>query len=435
LEPVVNLTAPDERTGRDRCPGVLALHQAADGWLARVRVPGGRLSASQLETLAAASAELGNGLIDLTARANLQLRGLDAGCGATLAERLAGAGLLPSQDHDRARNVLASPLAGRAAEALDRVDQVVELLDASLCEAAALRDLPGRFCFLVDDGSGAGAELRPDVTVAARGAGRFGVLLGGRLLDFDAGASAAVELALRAAAAFLAVREGEHVWRLADVQGGTRSGTAAVGKAGGGAEPAGASAVAAELGLRLVDSAADRQRNGAPLPGIAEQRDGRAAVTALAPLGQLSPALLRALARISHRARTDARLSWHRTVTLVDLDPAEAEATGAALARAGLELDPASGWAGLTACSGLAGCPRALADVRAAAARRAKVRGAGAPTEHWTACERRCGEGGHVEIAIAVEGPGSVAVRCGTRTFAEATLADAEARVRSEGAP
>ena len=88
--------APDEHARQDRCPGVVALHDAADGRLARVRVPGGRLSSGALRTLAAAAEELGNGLLDITARANLQLRGLRAGdeVGAELADRLHGAGLL-----------------------------------------------------------------------------------------------------------------------------------------------------------------------------------------------------------------------------------------------------------------------------------------------------------------------------------------------------
>ncbi len=349
----------------DRCPGALALHEAADGLLARVRLPGGRLRAAQLLAVASLAQELGNGLVDVTSRANLQLRGLRAGGADELARRLEAAGLLGSRAHDRVRNVLASPLAGRSSAALDAVDAVVAALDARLQADHALAALPGRFCFLVDDGSAMGAEARPDVTLRAHGDGRFGVLVDGRRLAFEGDADAAVSLALVAAAAFLEIADG--AWRVRDVPGG------------------GAGAVADRLGLGI--DAASRAASDRIVPGISLQRDGRTAVTALARLAQLGPPQLRALAD----AGDDARVSAQRTVTLVDVPAPAADAVLARLGEAGLVIHPDSGWTGLTACAGTGRCARALGDVRGAAAARAAVRRAGAPAEHWTACERRCG--------------------------------------------
>ena len=386
---------------------MLALHEAADGWLARVRVPGGRLSAAQLDVLAAAAEELGNGFVDLTARANLQLRGLEKHGGEGLARRLRPVGLLPSLAHDRVRNVLAGPLAGRAPGALADVDDIVALLDARVCASTVLDELPGRFCFLVDDGTGTGSELLPDITVVALDAGGFGVSLDGQPLPITAEAHVAVTLAVDAALAFLDVRG--DAWRLSEV-------------------PGGAPAVAAQLGLRIVGAKRPLRRAPALAPGILTQHDGRVAVTALAPLGQLSPALLRELATLG----PDLRLSAQRTVTLVDLDPQVGGPASAAMQRAGLVVDGASGWFGLTACAGTGHCANALADVRAAAARRALVRAPGAPAEHWAACDRRCGETGSTAVAVAVQRPGAVAVRYGTRTSVEPTLYAARERVQAE---
>jgi len=400
----VTSTAPHQRTRQDRCPGALALHEAADGWLARVRVPGGRLSARALLALAGLSEQLGNGLVDLTARANLQLRGLAHDAARALAPQLETVGLLPSLSHDRARNVLASPLAGRAPAALDDVDAVVALLDSEVSVTQLLSELPGRFCFLVDDGTGVGREIGPDVTVVARGEGRFGVALDGRALQFEGDSLAAVHVALRAAGAFVLARG--DAWRLSETPGGPAT-------------------IASALGLTLARTTRAARTRGVD-PGVVEQRDGRMALTALVPLGQLSPPLLRALAAVSD----DVRLSTRRTVTLVDLDPSAVAAARDALAATQLVLDGASGWVGLTACAGTAGCARALADVRAAAARRAQTRAASDPAEHWAACERRCGEVRGTPVAVAVRAAGDVEVRADARTSVVPSLQDASDLLR-----
>ena len=43
----------------DACPGALQVHQAADGAMARIRLPGGMITAAQLATLADVSSRLG----------------------------------------------------------------------------------------------------------------------------------------------------------------------------------------------------------------------------------------------------------------------------------------------------------------------------------------------------------------------------------------
>ncbi|MDP2712482.1 MAG: hypothetical protein Q8O56_14805 [Solirubrobacteraceae bacterium] len=387
---------------------MLTLHEAADGWLARVRLPGGRLTSQALGVLATVCEQHGNGLIDLTARANLQLRGLGTGAGTQLASCLAAAGLLPSVAHDRVRNVLASPLAGRGPRALDEIDAVVALLDERVCASEALHDLPGRFCFLVDDGSGAIREMGPDVTLAARGGGRFGVALDGRALEFEGDGAAAVDVAVRVAEAFVAARG--DAWRLSET-------------------PGGAATVAAALGLALTPMTRAVRTPAIP-PGAVQQRDGGVALTALAPLGQLWPALLRELARLGD----DVRLSPRRTLTLVDLDAGRVDDTRAALTAAGLVLEDDSGWVGLTACAGAGACPRALADVRAAASARAATRRASDPPEHWAACERRCGEAPGTPVAVVCNADDDVEVRFDARTWSVPTLEQAAGRLTLEAA-
>jgi precorrin-3B synthase len=362
------MTSARSRDRVDACPGALQTHAAADGALARVRVPGGALTGPQVRVLAGAARDLGDGALELTSRGNLQLRGLRAGAETELGDRLAAAGLLPSATHERVRNVLASVLSGRWGGRLD-VRPWVTAFDAGLCADAALADLPGRFLATFDDGRGDVAGLGGDVGLLALDPATVALLLGGVDSGLRAAPGAAVDLALAATRAFLEVRasDGGTAWRLAEI-------------------PDGRSRVTARLG---GGPAAPLPVPTAPLAGpagVVRQHDGRTALVAVVPLGRLSAEQALLLAGTA----ADLQVTPWRSVVLPDQPDAGASA---ALTAAGLVLDADSAWMSVTACAGRPGCAKSLADVRADATA-ALVTGtlpAGGARQHWAGCERRCG--------------------------------------------
>ena len=165
----VSGTVPNGRTRPDRCPGVLRPWPAEDGALARIRVPGGRLSTSSLLALAAVAEEYGDARVHVTGRANLQLRGLPLSEGAlpeAVVTAIEATGLLPSRTHDLARNVMTSPLTGLVGGLAD-LRPVTAALDARMLAEPALADLPGRFLFTLDDGRGDLADRHRDLGLVA----------------------------------------------------------------------------------------------------------------------------------------------------------------------------------------------------------------------------------------------------------------------------
>ncbi|MCA2216524.1 precorrin-3B synthase [Jidongwangia harbinensis] len=141
-------TPESRRSDVDACPGALRLHAAADGPLARVRLPGGLLTGAQAGALRTLAERWGDGHLEFTSRGNVQLRALTGAPAAALTAALAGAGLLPSETHETVRNIAASPL-----PAAPDVRPVVRALDAALCDDRRLAGLPGRFLFAVDSGA------------------------------------------------------------------------------------------------------------------------------------------------------------------------------------------------------------------------------------------------------------------------------------------
>ena len=142
------------------CPGALQPMRSGDGFVVRVRPRGGRIDATQAKGIAALAERHGNGLIDLTNRANLQIRGVSEASHSPLIEGLAQLGLLDAEPEAEARrNILVTPFwtAG------DEIMSIAAELERSL--AAGPLGLPNKFGFAVDCGrervlAGASADVR-----------------------------------------------------------------------------------------------------------------------------------------------------------------------------------------------------------------------------------------------------------------------------------
>jgi precorrin-3B synthase len=356
----------------DACPGALQVHHAADGALVRVRTPGGMISAGQMATLAQASAAFGSATLELTARANVQIRGIRSTEATTaVAEAVTAAGLLPSATHERVRNIVASPLSGRIGGRVDVRGWVADL-DAAIRAEPALVQLPGRFWFSVDDG-------RCDVSVLAADVGAYvlddavALLLAGRDTGVRLQLADVVETLVAVAVRFAKIRG--KAWRVAEL---------------------------ADPGVLLPGvtlSPAPLSTVIAPPVGWIEQDDSRVALGAAVPLGVLS-------ARVAeHLATIEAPLvitPW-RSVLICDLNDAVADAALRVLAPMGLVFDENSPWLAISACVGSPGCSQSVADVRADAAAVAQTAGAGVPYQrrHYVGCERACGSLPTGEVLVA----------------------------------
>jgi len=183
---------------RGWCPGALTPMETGDGLLVRVRPRGGRYTLAQLTAIAAASRN-GNGAIDLTNRANLQLRGLTAETLPHAVAVLTDAGLIDAScEIEKVRNVIVSPLAGDAAFDFARG------LEAALARSPALTELPGKFGFAVDTADAPlPARARADIRITLDGP--RAVLRAAWITVLPVDLAVAVPAALGLAQAFLAV--------------------------------------------------------------------------------------------------------------------------------------------------------------------------------------------------------------------------------------
>ena len=127
------------------CPGALRPMETGDGLLVRVRPRAGSFSLEAMTAIADTAARFGSSQIDLTNRANLQLRGLSSETFADAIAALSAAGVLDETAAIEAvRNVIVDPLSGLDPQRVD-VGPLAAALEHRLAVKTDLHALPGKF--------------------------------------------------------------------------------------------------------------------------------------------------------------------------------------------------------------------------------------------------------------------------------------------------
>ena len=197
------------------CPDMFAPMQAADGWLVRFRPDLGRFSSEALLQIADIAEAYGNGIIELTNRGNLQLRGFVFNQIPEVARKAIAYGLIAADPvEEKRRGLLVSPLAGLD-PACDRSTlECAAALRSSLVQEVAFKDLPDKFSFAVDGGGYfPSGSLSADIMLRAEN-GRWHVACG-QARSEETSLEAVIMMAAKVIHAFLenadALRPSTHV--------------------------------------------------------------------------------------------------------------------------------------------------------------------------------------------------------------------------------
>jgi precorrin-3B synthase len=352
------------------CPGAWQPMRSGDGLVVRIRPHQGRIDANQAAGTAQLARRYGNGLIDLTNRANLQIRGVSENAHPPLIRGLAELGLLDADpDIEAQRNVLITPFW----KADDDAVSIAEVLERRL--AAGPAGLPAKFGFAVDCGkervlAGASADVRIERDIAGRLMVRADGAEAGRGVTRDEAVAVALDLAR---------------WFVAS--GGVNAGR-------------GRMAAHVMAGAKLPEALAGRAwpapRQAAPTPGLTQH-----GALFGATFGQITYTTLQWLAERASRLRMTP---WRMIL---------AEGLHEMPAREGLITHAEDPLLRAVACSGAPRCPEAHADTRMLAAALAPHLAPDARL-HVSGCTKGCAQSGPASITLVATGKGFDLIRGGS---------------------
>lgn len=338
---------------RGACPTLAAPMQTGDGLLARLNLRHPALTPAQVAGLAQAAAAHGNGLIDVSARGNLQVRGLRAASAPRLAAALTGLGIAMQQGPALQWPVLAGLDPGAHPATLKIVDAL----------QTGFAGLEGR------------DRLHPKLAIVIDGGG----------LSNLAGLSADIR-AFPADGGWDVAFAADEPIRLPDDEVAP-------------AILAWLVQVAALPGFVRVPCAG---RSGEPLhPGVHDLDAGAHIVVAMPPFGQVDAEALRAVAGIARDAGVvDMRPAPGRSLIFTGLGSGQARALADQFAAIGWVTHTGDSRLRLIACVGAPACASAHFDTRALAAELAALMPSSG-TVHVSGCAKGCAHPGAAVLTIA----------------------------------
>ncbi|TCA38380.1 precorrin-3B synthase [Rhizobium leguminosarum bv. viciae] len=371
-----------EMRRRGACPALAAPMPTGDGLLVRLRPAGGALTLSQFASLARSAAVYGNGILEITARGNLQIRGLRAETVGQLAADIDAAGITVPDGPA----IETSPLHGIDPEEISDAAAMEVALRGTLHDLLASARLAPKLSIVVDGGGSFSlSALSADIRVVAQSRTDWVVAING---DGETAMPVAIGPAETAISAV-----GEILSLLATLGQGRRA--------------------------RDIDPALLRTRfpamngipfnpsraAGIPLAGTHRLEDGKIILGVRPEFGQMRASDLIALLDLATaRGATAIRLAPGRGFFLIGLPADTVPAMQIAAAGHGFSTQPGENSEHIAACAGAGACGSAFYETRTLARRIIAAAPAlfdGSLTLHLSGCAKGCA---HARPALTLTG-------------------------------
>ncbi len=354
------------------CPGLFCPTPAQDGILSRIRIPGGLLNGQQCEAIATLATQFCNGFVQVTNRANLQLRGLQAGLPIEALQLLQSVGLAaPIPAVDAIRNIMSSPTAGIDERALLDTRPLVQDWNRTLISRPDFAILSPKFSVCFDGGERVCVGDRPnDITLAAferEGSIRFRLFLSmGERGDAPQDIGVSVKVA-EAIALLTALAEVYQDYTAQQSSSAKKPRLRDLLKDWGIERYL--TAVIQEAGFSLISEVENLpQKPSLPYAHLgihSQQQTGLAYIGISLPLGQLQTQQLRGLASLStqYGNGTLCLTPW-QTVILSNIPFLQIAKVQQRIENLNLKTDATHPSGAMVACSGTTGCKAAMTDTQ-----------------------------------------------------------------------